>query len=182
MTHIEEERKKYKYINCPSLIIEHKNKQQTILGGNCKHRLKESCLTFWQDDKWVKLNWRILGCPPVDNGWPCYHCAGVRLGLLWVRNEVKRSCNACRAFEMPPTGEAHRIAARVFFTYQHHDEWECGGSQSYNSCTTADGGLMNLVFSRFCFHSPPISRFLLNLFVEFLILNYFIELWQYVCY
>lgn len=49
MTHIEEERKKY-YTNCPSLIIEHKNKQQTILGGNCKHRLKESCLTFWQDD------------------------------------------------------------------------------------------------------------------------------------
>lgn len=27
-----------------------KDKQQTILGGNCKHRLKESCLTFWQDD------------------------------------------------------------------------------------------------------------------------------------
>lgn len=118
----------------------------TILGGNCKHRLKESCLTFWQDDKWVKLNWRIVGCPPVDNGWPCYHCAGVRLGLLWVRNEVKRSCNACRAFEMPPTGEAHRIAARDFFTYQHHDEWKCGGSLSYNSCTTADGGLMNVVF------------------------------------
>lgn len=49
MTHIEEERKKYIH-KLPSLIIEHKNKQQTILGGNCKHRLKESCLTFWQDD------------------------------------------------------------------------------------------------------------------------------------
>lgn len=107
-----------------------KDKQQTILGGNCKHRLKESCLTFWQDDNESSSIKEYLAAPPVDNGWPCYHCAGVRLGLLWVRNEVKRSCNACRAFEMPPTGEAHRIAARVFFTYQHHDEWVRGGSQS----------------------------------------------------
>lgn len=38
----------------PSLIIiEHNNKldkKQERDGGNCKHGLKESCLTFWQDD------------------------------------------------------------------------------------------------------------------------------------